>query len=423
MLLERNPVMIGVIAALVIAAATAFGLAMTGDVFRRGDAVVIEFANSQGVSAGDEVQVAGIRAGAVDDVRIAGDLVEVAIVLHTEVPIDSTARVSLRNMLGRRVVEVEPGRDWDNLLNDAEEARIPLERTSTLVDIPDLGDDTVDLLRDADVDALEVLVRSLADVTEDQRDEFGQLLDGLRSFSAVLADNREELAQLIVRSETLVDAAADRDAELVTIIDRFGSTLQLLAERRSELRRLLHETSGTTNAVADLVGEERLALDRILGEVHEVLEMADRHQVDIAHSMAYGGVAFYGFSQVGRSGPADNPYWGNILTTGLGEAGVDAIAGCGGIIDRFLDTVFGPSECPEPGGYSGGEDGAKRDDVIDGNPLPFPSMRSLFQGASAGLGPHRHPTATAVHGADLAATSRPHHPWPDNGAHLVGVVR
>lgn len=356
MMMERNFVVVGLVAAIVIGAGTFFAIAVSEDLFRRGDTIEIELANSEGLAPGADVLVAGIRAGQIDAVELAGDRVVATVVVTTPIPRDSEARVVLRNMLGRKGIEILPGRDWDRLLADEDEPRIPLERTTVLVDVPDLGDETVDLLRDSDVDALEVLVRSLADVTEDQREEFGALLDGLSGVSRVLAGNRDDLETLVVRSETLVAAAAESDEEIVAIIDAFGSTLNALSARRTELARLLRETSAMSHLVADLVGEERVRIDRSLRELHEVLEIVDRHQVDIAHAWAYGGVGFWGFSQVGRSGEADNPYWGNILTTGVGEAGIDAIAGCGGVVDTFLDQIFGEAECPEDGGPAGGRD-------------------------------------------------------------------
>jgi phospholipid/cholesterol/gamma-HCH transport system substrate-binding protein len=371
MLLERNLAWVGVIAAAVIGLATVFAIAVTEDLFRRGDRIVAEFANSEGLQPGDDVLVAGVRAGAVDDVRLEGDRVVVEMVVETDLPRDSAARVVLRNMLGRRSVELLAGRDWEHLLGDEDDPRIPIERTTSLVDIPDLGDETVALLRDADVDALETLIVALADVTEGQRDEFGQLLDGLSRFAHMLSEQREDLRELIVRAEVVVDVAADSDDDLVAIIDDFGATLDTLAQRRGELQDFLHATASSTHRVADLVSDERQRIDRVLAELHEVLEIADRHQVDIAHSMAYGGVAFYGFSQIGRQGEEDNPYWGNIMTTGVGQLGIDAIAGCDGIVDRFLDEVFGEAECPEDDGPAGEQEG-------DGAALP--SLRGFFQG-------------------------------------------
>lgn len=347
MLLERDQVVVGALFAVLLAGLSVFAVTASDDLFRRGDDVVIELANAEGLRSGDDVLVAGLRAGTVRSVELAGGHVDVHVRFEAEVPRDSRARLLLRNLVGKRAIEIVTGDDWDHLLVDEERPRIPVDRTSGLIDVPELGDETVALLRDADTEALTVLVRSLADVTEGQHDEVGTLLRGLDRFAGVLAQEREALGTLVSRSAVLVDAAADRDEDLVTIIDRFGSTLDELATRREHLRRLLEATAGASALTADLIGDERERIDHSLAELHEVLEIVDRHQVDVAHTFAYGGVAFLGFSEVGRSGDEDTPFWGNILTQGIGPAGIDAFAGCGGVVDRFLDRIFGEAECPE----------------------------------------------------------------------------
>lgn len=347
MLLERNQVLVGVVFGALLIVGSIFAIVWSDEVFGGGTDVVVELGNSEGLEPGATVLVAGLRAGDVRSVSLAGDLVEVTVRVKTPLPRDSRAEVILQNLVGKRALQFTAGEDWDHLLEEMDEPRVPVERTSGLVDVPELNDATVALLQDADTEAIRALITSLADLTAGQRDEVARLLSGLRQVSAVLEDRREALSQLLERAHVVTDAAADRSDELVAIVDGFGSTLDTLAGRRDDIRRLLDETAGATAVTADLLESERDRIDRVLDEVHAVLAIADRHQVDIAHSMAYGGVAFYGFSEVGRSGEADNPYWANILTTGIGEAGIDAFAGCGGVVDEFLDTIFGEAECPE----------------------------------------------------------------------------
>lgn len=350
MLLERSQVIVGIVAALVLGAGTLFSVFLSAGFFTSGYPVRVEFANAAGLATGDDVLIAGVRAGKVTGVRVEDGRIVADLAVRPELPIDSRARIINKNMLGARAVELVAGEHWGQLLQDVEgTATIPLDRTDIPVTLPELGDETVALLRDADAEALTQLVSSLADVTEGQRDEVGQLLEGLREFSAVIAEDKSDLQAFIRHSGTVVDALADRDDEMVRIIDAFGSTLDRVAARRDELRSLLQEVRGSSQLTADLLEDNNAALDRVLSEVDAILDLLDQHQVDMAHTVAYGGVAFDGFASVGYSGEKDNPYWGNILTSGIGEFGIDAFAGCGGLLDDMLDQIFGPVECPEAG--------------------------------------------------------------------------
>ena len=342
MLIERNQAVIGLVSALVIAFGTFFAVSLSSGLLVSGYGATAQFTNAKGLKSGDEVLVAGVRAGQVTGVRIAGGHVEVSFKTSADLPRDSRARIMNKNMLGARALALEAGADWDHLLADEEHPNIPLDRTSVLVDIPELGDATVNLLQDSDTKALTQLITSLANVTDGQHDQLNRLLDGLTKVSGVVADKRSQLVDFIDKSQTVVNTLADRDQDLVRIVDAFGSTLHQIAARRQKLGELIDATAGASGTTADIISQHRGALDRTLNEVDEVLTILNHHQVDIAHAVAYGGVAFKGFSEVAKSGTKDNPFWGNIMTTGVGQGGVDAFAGCGGLVDKVLDTVFGP---------------------------------------------------------------------------------
>lgn len=362
MLIERNQVVIGAIATVVILAATAFAIGLSGGAFVGGRVFHARFADAAGLEAGDFVFVAGVRAGRVDEVRIDGDAVAVTFRLTTDamIPADSRAQIFLSNTLGKRAIRIIPGSSSEPLVEGAE---IPLERTSTPVDFPELGDETVRLLGETDVDALQAVTTAVADITEGMRRQIVGLLDGVERLTRVIAERREALTTVIDRAETVIDAAADKDREIVRIIDAFGSTLDRLAARREELKRLLRETAAATDIAADLVEERRAQIDRILEELHQDVAIVDRHQVDLAHALAYGGVAVEGFASIGyQGGPAkiDNPAWGNVFTTSLGAVGVDALLGCGGTLDQVLTAIIGPDpgcegtkEVPPDGGAGG----------------------------------------------------------------------
>ncbi|HEX2027167.1 MAG TPA: MCE family protein [Nitriliruptorales bacterium] len=386
MLLERRQWVVGLVAAALLALATIVGIIFDRGWITGGVSVTASFTDAAGLQAGDSVLIAGVRAGEVESVRL-DQRGTVAARLRVEEPMpgDTRAAIILQNFLGKRAVMLHAGDDWDDLLEDDD--RIPVERTSTPVDFAELNRETVTLLQGSDVDALARLVSSVADITEGQRDEVARLLDGLRRVSAVIADRRQELAAAIDRSEDVLAVLSDEDQEIVRIVDAFGSTLDVLARRREDVSRLLDETARTSTLAADLVTDDRQQLDRTLHRLNETLGVVDAHQVDLAHALAYGGVSFEGYANIFKRGTChgaacDNPYWGNVFVQSLGSAGVDAIAGCGGLVDDVLDQVLGPDPrtCEEQDGGARGPDGATQ-------PQPPASIRSLFRrvlGAGAG---------------------------------------
>lgn len=362
-MLERNQVVIGLVVSVLIAVGTFFAISLSGGAFRPGIPISAEFSDAAGLEADDFITVAGVRSGRVETVEIDGDRVVVEFLLDAEaLPADSTAEIYLTGTLGRRALRILPGTSTRNLEPGD---LIPMERTSTPVDLPELGDETVEVLAESNVRALDDLLGALADITEGQQQNVSDLLDGVQRLAAVVADRRDEVAQLIDRGEVLIDAAADKDQQLITIIDKFGSTLDTLVDRRDDVTRLLRETAAASNVLGDLVTDRRTQIDRVLDELGEDLAIIDRHQVDLAHVFAYGGVSFEGFASIGYQGgeaKEDNPTWGNVFVTELGEGGIEPLLGCGGTLDEALTMLLGPDpQCEEdtnpavePAGFAGG---------------------------------------------------------------------
>jgi phospholipid/cholesterol/gamma-HCH transport system substrate-binding protein len=377
MLLDKNHAVIGLVVIVVIAVGTLFAVGATAGLLVRGDVLEVELADAAGLKRGDFVYVGGHRAGEVLSVDIEGDHVRASFSLTAPgIPADSTASVFLQNTLGKRGLTITPGTASQPL---TEGDVIPLSRTSTPVDLPELGDESTELLGGLDVEALQELTTALADITEGQEEEVQALLEGIEDVSAIVSERRDEIEAVLDRAYTVVDAAADKDAEIVAIIDDFGSVLSRLVERRADITRLLRTTASQSTASASLIADNRARIDEVLASFHEDLRVIDQHQVDFAHTFAYLGVSLVGFSSIGVSnGEArtDNPSWGNVFVTGLGSVGVGAMFDCGGVLDALFTETFGPDprcEAPPSGNPSEG-DGPARDRDEPTGPLDVPPV-------------------------------------------------
>lgn len=379
-LLERNMVTIGLIVVLIAAAVTVAGLSITRAMLVDGYEVTAEFEDAAGLREGDAVLVAGVRQGRVLDLEIAGDRVEATLLIEgAELGADTTARVMVETLVGKRVVQLDAGRGFAEALDDGD--RIPLERTSTTVDVPEFGDEAEELLSEVDSEALNTFLVALDDVVRGQREELADLIDGGTDLSEVVIDQESELRGLLRELEGLGDTLNERDEELVGIIDDVDVALGRLNERHDDLRRLLRATRSTTATAADLVGDKRGELDRILSDLHGITDVLDRHQRDLAEGLAYMGDAVLGYSSItlAHGQPVD---WGKVFVQSLGPAGVDTLLGCGGEIDKQLDALFGPDprSCAEQEGRS------FPDDVDDGDTLlpPPPDAEPDASGETTG---------------------------------------
>jgi phospholipid/cholesterol/gamma-HCH transport system substrate-binding protein len=349
MLIERSQALIGGITAVVVAAGTVFAVGATAGMFEPGEEIEAEFTDAAALQNGDFVFVAGHRAGRVTDIELNGETATVGFTLTApEIPADSTVDIILQSTLGRRALKVTPGTSSE-ILTDGD--RIPVERTGTPVDLPELGDRSAELLGGVDVEALQELTTALADVTDGAADDVGALLEGVEDVTRIVSERRDEIESVLENTETVVDAAAQKDQQIVAIIDDFGSVLSRLVDRRDDISRLLRETASASTTTADLVEERRGQIDEVLAELHRDLQLVDEHQVDLSHTLTTLALGLEGFASIGYSHGderRDNPYWGNVFTTGLGSVGVGALLDCGGAIDELFSDILGPDpRCEE----------------------------------------------------------------------------
>lgn len=338
--IERNPVVIGIITAIITAVITLGGLSIQGSDLRGGYNLTAEFEDASGLRPGDDIFIAGVRAGTVQSVDIVEDHVEVALSVNGhELPAETRAKIVVRTLVGSRGLELVSQGPYDDLLTDGD--TIPLERTDLPIDAPEFGDVSEELLSETDAQGLNELLVSLTDVTRGQREEVATLIEGGNRVTSVINEQEQDIQSLLQSLAEVSSVLNSQKSEMVTIIDDFGSTLRTLGARRAELQRFFRQTNSTAATAADLVGRERRELDRILDDVTEITDALSRQQMNFAEGLAYIGDSITGFSSVAYAQNKPVP-WGHIFVNSAGPIGIDILAGCGGLIDQQLDKVLGP---------------------------------------------------------------------------------
>lgn len=384
---DRSPLLLGGIVAVLIVIGTALGLSLEAGGLRSGYEVTAEFDTAVGLSRGDPVLIAGLPAGTISSVDISDDgYAEVGLRIEDHpLPADSRARVVLRSLVGLRSVQLTATGSWSDQLADGD--RIPIERTSVPVDIPEVADASEALLNEADTEAFDLLLGSVTDITRGQRDQVAELVDGGTELADIITDREAEIRDLLDRLREVAAAVGDRDEELLTVVDDLGDSLGQLADQRDDVRELLRQTNATSGRAADLVEDERDAIDAILDEFHDFAGIADRHQLDIAETIAYLGPGIEGFASIAFSGEEEVP-WANIFTTSAGPAGIDIVGGCGGLLDQALDEVLGPDprSCAELENRTPGE---REEQETPASPLLDGARESALTTGELSAGPAR----------------------------------
>jgi phospholipid/cholesterol/gamma-HCH transport system substrate-binding protein len=358
--LERNQRVIGAIALVIIVVGTAVSLLLTGGVFARTYKVTALFRDAAGIQQDDKVRVAGLEAGRVKGVRIQGGIVAVDLGVNRGVELtkDTRAEIIVETLLGKRSVNLisdfAPRALAQNvgeqeLLQDG--AIIPLNRTTTPIDIVELNDISVRLAEESDPVALNEFLEDVGQITAGKQRQVRQVVTGLRDVLIAVDSRKEQLSRLISSLRVLFTTLGERRESLVSFIDSFRNVFNRLALRQKELATLLQATDSASHETANLVARNRPVLDSSLNNLRVVMETIGRHQLDLAAIVSYLEDSVQGYQSVaaqgGTCGFTDSfdcklgkPVgWANIFVQSLGPIGVDALIGQCGAVDQLFDLI------------------------------------------------------------------------------------
>jgi phospholipid/cholesterol/gamma-HCH transport system substrate-binding protein len=250
------------------------------------------FSRTVGVYAGSDVQVLGVKVGAVESVTPRGDRVEVVFTLDREVGIapDTKAVVIAPSVVSDRYVQLTDLSRGGPVISDG--AVIPESRTLTPVELDELyaslntilsalgpdganSDGALSELLDTGAANLEgngkafnESVRNFADAARTLSGSAGDLfgtIDELQKFTNMLAANDKQVldvnAQLAKVSDTL---ASDRDeltTALATLADALADIQTFIRDNRQAIKSNVDKLARTTQQLVDNRDSVAEALD------------------------------------------------------------------------------------------------------------------------------------------------------------------
>ena len=361
---ERNPLIIGIVAIVVILAGTVAALTVKADTFAPSYGISANFRDTAGLMPGDRVTMAGVLVGHVGKVSQDGDSVRVNLKINHGVQVAqrSTATIKVETVLGRKAVALTPPSDanWVDLMRGGD--HIPGVGGSP-TEVLQVQSDAQTALATLDANTLNKFLADLAQVTTGKRDQVNAIIDGLSKLTATINSRKDAVSSLIDAANAVSSTVEDHNASLLSAIDNLDSVVANLDARRAEITQLLSSTQLAAGQLASLIGDNRTKLTDVLNQLQTALAVVNQHQVDLAQTVSYLAGAVQGFSSIGYSGAQNMPNtWANIFTVGVGPASNDPLFGCNGQLGAILSIVVGPDpvkSCtaytgPVPGGSASG---------------------------------------------------------------------
>ncbi|HEY2953629.1 MAG TPA: MlaD family protein [Candidatus Eisenbacteria bacterium] len=226
----------------------------------------VSFPQSGGLGASDEVQVNGIRKGAVQSMQLVGDHVVVDLALSSEIRLTRLCRVAIRNvgLMGEKVIGV-----------DLKQGGEPYTARDTIEGVYEQGLPEIAAGLGEAMGAISLLADELRDVTKvlQKSGDLAKTLENFRKTSEELklavVDNRAMLKTTVenfsAASQTTKRLTTDREADLKRGFEDFASAagkMDKLAGRLDSLRSALQSVTGKldsgTGTLARLINDDKL---------------------------------------------------------------------------------------------------------------------------------------------------------------------
>ena len=282
----------------------------------RGTTYHAELTDASGLRTGSEVQVAGIRVGRVNKMRIGTTKVIVDFdVSGATLGRSSRASVEVKSLLGEKFLNIKPAGSGTM----AAGATIPLTRTDVTFDIVATLGQLTTQTEDTDKANLTKALNSLAEVVDSAAPEVQSSFSGLSRLSTTIATRDDEIEKLLRRSSNVTKLLDERKGDLVTLMRQADLIFQELHNRKQTIHDLLVNANRLATELQGVVKDNREQLRPTLDKLENVLSFLHAREDQIETLLHNYGPYVSILGNIVGSGPWFDAYVPNMTGVFLGE--------------------------------------------------------------------------------------------------------
>ncbi|MER6816241.1 MlaD family protein [Spirillospora sp. NPDC000708] len=318
------------------------------------------FDDVSGLRSGDEVKVAGTPVGRVTSVRVVDGRAVVGMKIRPSlhIPVDSSAVIRWKDLIGKREIYLETGSSR-TMLKDGQR----LTRTRSAADLGALINDLGPLVGGIDPDEINKILQSFATALDGNQDRIDQMSVNLAALLRTLGSRSDTIRRMIGDYKTVTDALAARDRQITETIGNLTDLTRAFAQDRTALGTASTRLGDVATNLDRVLGGSAPQLGRLVQGTTDLMEIAHRRMRDIDKMI--------------KSLPAALQA---LLTLMDGGKFLRGNALCMNVV--YSDTCPFPENLPPPpaGGPGGGSGGSSNGAAVTGDGAKLsPDQQRVFQ--------------------------------------------
>ncbi|MEF9903609.1 MCE family protein [Streptomyces sp. P9-A2] len=283
---ERDPVAVAVVGLLGFALLAALVYHVDRLPLGGGTSYSADFSEAAGLEEGDEVRIAGVKAGLVTGVGLDGAKVKVTFEVEDAWLGDrTTAAIAIKTLLGDKYLALDP-------LGSARQdpgSRIPLSRTTSPYDVTQAFQDLSGTVDAIDTQKLAESFETLSDTFKDSPPHVRKAAGGLSALSKSVSERDTELSELLKGSATFTKSLQNKESSFETLLEDGGSLLGELQDRRDAIRALLKGSRKLGAELSGLVDDNEKQLGPTLKALGRVTGVLEKNNAQLGKTLALAG--------------------------------------------------------------------------------------------------------------------------------------
>lgn len=255
------------------------------------------FRDVSGLATGDDVRVAGVRVGRVQEIEIVPTGAKVTMDVIKEQPLLSTTKIVMRyqNLLGQRYLALEQSGEQGARLNPG--TVIPQSLTNPGFDLTELLNGFRPLFETLNPGDVNKLAGSLVKVLQGEGGTVEQLLQQTTQLTNFLADRDKLFDSVLVNLTPVLNNLAGQGTELRTTVVALKELMNGLAKDRQAIGASIDGVSNLITSTSSLLAEGREPVTNAVKRLRTVAAMlADNRQLLVQAIGKFGTI----FESLGR---------------------------------------------------------------------------------------------------------------------------
>ncbi|MEU9017800.1 MCE family protein [Actinomadura sp. NPDC048394] len=236
------------------------------------------FDDVSGLRSGDEVKVAGTPVGRVTSVKVVDGRAVVGMKIRPSlhIPVDSSAVIRWKDLIGKREIYLETGSSRV-MLKDGQR----LTRTRSAADLGALINDLGPLVGGIDPDEINKILQSFATALDGNQDRIDQMSVNLAALLRTLGSRSDTIRRMVGDYKTVTDALAARDRQITETIGNLTDLTQAFAQDRTALGTASTRLGDVATNLDRVLGGSAPQLGRLVQGTTDLMEIAHRRMRDI----------------------------------------------------------------------------------------------------------------------------------------------